>query len=189
MKVVFKILLLSIIICVLNVSCASVTTSNQNKSFVILKSNDTVFGKRIQFSRGFNEIGTLKVVHANGEKQTFPYTEIYQVYHYRKKRDFYKEEMVALTPNNPVSLTLMDVVIKNGTIKLYQHDPTNWGNMPFVVSGFYHGYVRTKAESESFIDQLQKCSAFYEKYSDKVYFKNSNLQELVTFYNENCDGK
>lgn len=170
-------------------SCASVSTSSQNKSFVILKTNDTVFGKRIQFSRGFNEIGTLKVVHANGEKQTFPYTEIHQVHHYRKKRDFYIEEMVALTPNNAVSLTLMDVVVQNGTIKLYQHDPTNWGNTPFVVSDFYHGYVRTKAEFESFINQLKKCTAFREKYTDERYFKSSNLQELVTFYNANCDGK
>ena len=170
-------------------SCASVSTSNQNKSFVILKTNDTVFGKRIRFSRGFNEVGTLKVVLANGAKQTFPYNEIYQVHHYRKKRDFYIEEMVALTPNNPVSLTLMDVVVQNGTIKLYQHDPTNWGNTPFVVSDFYHGYVRTKAELESFMHQLQKCSIFHEKYSGKIYFKSSNLQELVTFYNANCDDK
>ncbi|EDP98108.1 hypothetical protein U8527_19070 [Kordia algicida OT-1] len=134
-----------------------------------------------------NKLGQVKVVNAAREKRIVQYDEIYQVYHYRKGQEFYVEEMVMLTPNNPISYTPMDVIITKGALKLYEHDPTNWGNTSFVVSDVYHGYIRTKNEYYTLLSALNKCTDFREKFPEKPEFTQSNLEKVIHYYNENCE--
>ncbi len=182
-----KTILKYICICLLVSACSSLPRVKQHKNFVVLHTNDTVFGKKIRFTRGVGKIGKVKVVNENADKQIFTYDKIYQVHHYRKNNNYYVEEMVALTPNNSVSLTLMDVVINEGSIKLYQHDPTNWGNTDFVVSDFFHGYVRTQKEFNSLLSELNKCVAFRGKFSEKSQKETTQLKKLLQYYNTNCN--
>ncbi|WP_430410084.1 hypothetical protein [Kordia sp.] len=154
---------------------------------MILKNKDTIYGKKIRLSRGFNKIGNIKVVKANGEKLTYGYDEAYQVHRYRKNGSFYVEELVMLTPDNPISYTLMDIIINTGKVKLYHHNPTRMPNIPFVVSDSFHGYVRNQSDFTRLLNELDKCDAFREKFSEKVQRSRMNLSDLLAFYNANCE--
>ncbi|WP_420571996.1 hypothetical protein [Kordia sp.] len=190
MKINFKIVWNVCILCILY-GCASIsnrqTPNLSESSFIVLKNQDTIYTKKIRFSRKYNKIGYIHVKKINGEKVIFPYDEIYQLHHYRKARDFYVEEMVMLTPNNPISYTAMDVIINKGKVKLYEHDPTNWRNTPFVISDTYYGYVRTTKEYEELISELSKCSVFFEKFLDKEERDKVRLETLINYYNKNCE--
>jgi hypothetical protein len=158
------------------------------KSFIILKNNDTIYGKKIRFSRGFNKIGDIKVMKVDREKLVYEYDAVYQVHQYRKNGSFYVEELVMLTPENPVSYTLMDIVINTGKVKLYEHNPTRMPNIPFVVSDFFHGYVRNQTEFKNLLNELDKCEAFREKFSTTKERQRKHIEKLLTFYNEFCGG-
>lgn len=173
--------------------CACSTTSRIQKekitenSFIILKNKDTIYGKKIRLSRGFNKIGKVKVVKANSEKLVFGYDKVYQTHTYRKDGSFYVEEMVMLSPNDPVSYTLVDIIINTGNVKLYNHDPTNMPNILFVVSDIYYGYIRNQTEFNSLMLQLNKCTAFKEKFLKQQPEKP--LAEMIRFYNINCSNR
>lgn len=172
--------------------CACATTLQTNNkngtenNFIILKNNDTIYGRKIRFSRGFNKIGNVKVVKVNGEKLTYGYDKVYQVHEYRKGENSYVQEFVMLTPNNPVSLTLMDVIINTGSVRLYENDPTNFPNIPFVVSDFFYGYVRNQARFNKLLEKFDTCDAFIEKYPKSIQRKRSDLRSLIEFYNKFC---
>lgn len=187
MKFILKCVCASLIIGLLSISCKSLSQSKQNQDFIILNTKDTVFGKKIRLSRGFNKIGQVKVVKVSGEKLAFGYDEVYQTYKYRKDSSFYVEEMVMLSPNNPISYTLMDVIINKGKIKLYHHDPTRMPNIPFVVSNVYYGYVRNQREFKTLLSKLDACVAFRGKFSEKTQRTIANLVNLIAFYNANCE--
>lgn len=160
---------------------------NQENSFIILKNKDTIYGKKIKLSRGFNKIGNVKVVKANGEKFVYSYDKVYQVHQYRKDGSFYVEEFIMLTPNNPVSYTLVDIIINTGNVKLYQHDPTRMPNIPFVVSDFFYGYIRNETEFNKLLDELGACEEFRKKYPRSAQLRRSDLKNLLEFYNEFCE--
>ncbi|WP_162200453.1 hypothetical protein [Kordia jejudonensis] len=156
------------------------------KSFIVLQTKDTIYAEKIRFSRKFNQIGKVKIIKGNKEKMVYGYDEIYQIHQYRKDGNYYVEEMVMLAPNDTVSLTLMDVLINKGSVKLYKHNPTNWGNTPFVVSNFFHGYVRTRSDVDKLLLQLNTCVPFQKKF-DKKEQQKSSLTTMLTFYNTNCN--
>ncbi|KAB8156053.1 hypothetical protein EZY14_002220 [Kordia sp. TARA_039_SRF] len=192
MKVTFKILLLSGFLGVLSISCASLPESERKKEFIVLKTKDTIVADKLSAVNPFRNIGRVTITNnIQGKEITdvYTYDKIYQIHYFDRKNRPTVVEIIEETPSLSTTHVEMDIVINIGKVRLYKNDPGFRPDYPFVVSDFYHGYVRTKAEFESFINQLKKCTAFREKYTDERYFKSKNLPEIVTFYNENCDGK
>ncbi|WP_046758107.1 hypothetical protein [Kordia jejudonensis] len=189
MKNSLKLITYGVLISVFCISCASLPISERKQEFIILKNKDTIYGDKVRGVKWFNKLGRVTVINGTGEnevKKVYPYDEIYQIHYYDRKNRKTVQEIVEENPEYKNTHMEMDVVINEGKVKLYKHDPGQWADRPFVVSDIFYGYAY-KSGYKQFLKQLDKCEAFREKFTEKEQRRRKYLAQLIEFYNANCD--
>lgn len=189
MKAIQNYVFLCVIMSLLISSCKSLPVSARKQDFVILNTKDTIYGTKVRGSKWFNAMGKVKVTNNKGKNEiekVYPYNEIYQIHYYDRKNRKSVVEIVEEYPKVENTHVEMDVVINQGKVKLYYHDPGQWADRPFIVSDIYYGYAH-KRGFKKFLKELDKCAAFREKFTERKERRKKNIKQLIQFYNENCE--
>lgn len=190
MKIKLKLVLVQSILLVFSISCASLTTTERKKSFIILNTKDTIYGDYVGGTKRFSNLGWVIVRNGdedNSEEKKYMYDQIYQVHYYDRKNRKKVQEIIEEDPRYRETHQEMDIIINKGKVRLYLNDPGFRPDYPFVVSEFYHGYAHKHFQRKKLLVHLNKCEAFQTSFTKKDQRKKKNLEKMIRFYNENCD--
>ncbi|WP_420571995.1 hypothetical protein [Kordia sp.] len=180
---------MSSILYLISISCTSLPISERKKSFIILNTKDTIYGDHIAGTKRFSNLGWVVVKNGQGEnsqEKKYKYDQIYQVHYYDRKNRKVVQEIVEEDPTYRDTHQEMDIIINQGKMRLYLHDPGFRPDLPFVVSDIYYGYANG-FRHKKVLKAMDKCQAFREKFTERKQRRKKELKKLIMYYNAHCE--